>query len=57
MTEWVIAVVGGSVGALWVFFVAQEYRDLREKTRRLAAAEQDRSCQTKGPPVPPGEKS
>lgn len=46
MTQWVIACVGGAVGALWVGIVAHEYRRLgrmhREVSERLAEEEKTR---------------
>ena len=46
MTDWIIAVVGGAVGALWIFFVAQEYRRLgrmhREVSERIREEEKTR---------------
>lgn len=46
MTEWVIAVVGGAVGALWVGIVAMEYRRLgrmhREVSERIRNEEKTR---------------
>lgn len=52
MTFWAIAVVGGAVGALWVAFVAQEFRRLRRMNRevsdRLAEEEKARNLRGKG---------
>jgi hypothetical protein len=46
VTSWVIAVVGGAVGGLWIGIVAQEYRRLgrmrREVSERLAEEQKTR---------------
>lgn len=46
MTIWVIAVVGGAVGGLWVGIVAMEFRRLgrmhREVSERVADEEKTR---------------
>lgn len=46
MTTWVIAVVGGAVGGLWIGIVAQEYRRLgrmhREVSERIRREEKTR---------------
>jgi hypothetical protein len=46
VTTWVIAVVGGAVGGLWVGIVAMEYRRLgrmhREVSQRIAEEEKTR---------------
>jgi hypothetical protein len=36
MTEWIIAVVGGAVGGLWIGIVAMEYRRLGRMHREVA---------------------
>ena len=45
MAEWVIAVVGGAVGGLWIGIVAREYRRLgrmhREVSERLRMDEEE----------------
>ena len=46
MTQWIIAVVGGAVGGLWIGIVATEYRRLgrmhKEVSRRIAEEEKAR---------------